>query len=173
MPPKGLMPSEKSPRLTRRLLRALGTALMVPVILFEEWGWQPLARLMARLGRLPVIRQLEARIARSSPTVAVLLFLVPAIALLPFKFGALWLIAQGQKTLGILLILLAKLLSTALLGRLFVLTETQLMSIAWFARAIVWWRSTRERVMGWLRSSAAWRGAKALSLWLRRRLRRW
>ena len=39
-----------------RLLRAVFTGLLALLILFEEWGWDPLQRALARLGRLPLLR---------------------------------------------------------------------------------------------------------------------
>jgi hypothetical protein len=146
----------------RKLLRALASALLLPIILFEEWGWKPLARLMARIARLPLIRRLESKISLAPPRLALALFLVPAIILLPFKFGAFWLIAHGQKVLGLSVILIAKLVSTALLGRLFHLTERQLMSFAWFAKVYTWWRTTKDRVVARLKASAAWQTAAEL-----------
>jgi hypothetical protein len=153
----------------KKLLRFLGSALLLPIIFFEEWGWKPLARLMARIARLPIIGQLERKISAAPPRLALVFFLVPALVLLPFKFGALWLIAQGHKLLGIGLILLAKLVSTALLGRLFHLTERQLMSFPWFAKAYTWWRTTKDRIVVRVKASAAWRNAVELG----RNVRSW
>jgi hypothetical protein len=150
-------------RSSRQLLRKLGTVVMVPVILFEEFGYKPIARAMLALANTRVIQQIEKRVRGVSPYVALALFLVPAIALLPVKLAALWLIAHGQKLLGIGVIVLAKLLSTALLGRLFILTETQLMTFTWFARAHAWWRGTKQRVMEWVKASAAWQAAKSIA----------
>ena len=96
------------------------------------------------------------------PRGALLLFLVPAVALFPIKLLALWLIHAGQGVLGISVIIAAKLFGTALVGRLFVLTETQLMHYAWFARALGWWRDTKQRVKAAVRRSAAARAARAL-----------
>ncbi len=147
----------------RKLLRFLGSALLLPIIFFEEWGWKPLARLMATIARLPTIQRLEVKISNTRPAWALALFLIPAIVLLPFKFGALWLIAHGQKVIGIGVILLAKLVSTALLGRLFQLTERQLMTFAWFARSYTWWRTTKDRVITRFKASAAWQTAAELT----------
>jgi hypothetical protein len=146
----------------KKLLRLLGSALLLPIIFFEEWGWKPLARLMARIARFPLVGWLESKISLAPPRLALALFLVPAIILLPFKLGAFWLIAHGQKFLGLSLILIAKLVSTALLGRLFHLTERQLMSFAWFAKAYTWWRTTKDRVVARLKASAAWQTASEL-----------
>jgi hypothetical protein len=156
-----------------RLLKRLGTAVMVPVILFEEWGWRPLARVMQTIASLPLFKRLEQAISRTSPYAALALFLVPVAVLFPFKLGALWLIGHGQKTLGICIILLAKLVSTALLGRLFLLTEKQLMTFAWFARTYRWWRATKDRVLARVHASPTWQQASRFSRALRDRLKRW
>jgi hypothetical protein len=156
----------------KKLLRFFGSVLLLPIIFFEEWGWKPLARLMARIARLPIIGRLELKISAAPARLALAFFLVPALVLLPFKFGALWLISQGHKLLGIGLILLAKLVSTALLGRLFHLTEKQLMSFPWFAKSYTWWRTTKDRVVARAKASAVWKNAAELGRnvksWLRR-----
>ena len=92
--------------------------------------------------------------------------------LVPVKLGALWLIQQGQPMLGVAIIVAAKVLGTALVGRLFVLVESQLMTFAWFVRCAAWWRATRERVGHALRQSFVWRGARLLRRVWRESLRR-
>ena len=89
-----------------------------------------------------------------------------AVALFPVKLLALWVIHAGQTALGIAVIVAAKLLGTALVGRLFILTEPQLMQFAWFAAALGWWRRTKERVREAVRRAAPWRRVRAL-------VRRW
>lgn len=156
----------------KKLLRLLGSALLLPIIFFEEWGWKPLARLMVRIARLPLVQRVENKISHTPPRLALTLFLVPVLVLLPFKFGAFWLIAQGQKLVGLSVILIAKLVSTALLGRLFHLTERQLMSFPWFAKAYTWWRTTKDRVVLRLKASKAWQTAlelgRSVRSWLRK-----
>ena len=112
---------------------------------------------------------LERHIRRAPPRVALALFLVPAILLVPIKLAAIWLIQEGRATLGITLILAAKVIGTAFVGRLFILVETQLMTFPWFVRCIVWWRAIRDRVMATLRRSLVWRSGRAF----RRVARRW
>ena len=143
----------------KKSLRCIAVALLALVIFFEEWGWKPLARLMGLIAKLPLLARLEARIRQAPRHVALLLFLLPAVVLLPFKIGALWLIAHGKKVLGITLIMLAKLIGTAFLGRLFVLTERQLMSYACFAKAITWWSMTRQRIVTRIKATALWQKA--------------
>lgn len=151
----------------RRVMRGLLLTLAAVVLFIEEWGWRPLTAGMAWLARWPPFARLDDAIRRVPPRWALVLFLVPAVLLFPVKLVALWLIHQGRTTLGLAVIVLAKLVGTALVGRLFVLTEPQLMQFAWFARALGWWRRTKARVKAAVRMSAAWRVARVL----RRRMR--
>ena len=101
-----------------------------------------------------------------------MLFLVPAVLLFPLKLAALWLIHERHAMLGLGLIVVAKLAGTALVGRLFVLTEPQLMRYAWFARAMAWWLATKQRVKAALVASAPWRVLRIVARGLRARGRR-
>ncbi|MEO7057372.1 MAG: hypothetical protein ABI281_13995 [Caldimonas sp.] len=154
------------------LLRAALLGLAALFIFIEEWGWRPLTAWAARLGRWPPLAWLEARIRAAPPRLALALFLVPAVALVPVKLAALWLIEEGRAPLGIAVIVAAKLIGTALVGRLFLLVETQLMQFAWFARGLGWWRTTKERVLVALRASAVWRSLRAMRTTLRQWRRR-
>jgi hypothetical protein len=145
-----------------RWLRRLAGGLLALLILFEEWGWEPLHRLLARLGRLPVLRQLEAAIARLPPHAALVVFLVPALALLPVKLLALGLIAQGQRMLGLVVIVVAKLVGTAVVARLFALTQPALMQLPWFARAYTRWSTWKAALLAQVRATWAWRAARVL-----------
>jgi hypothetical protein len=155
-----------------RLLRGMLLALAAVGIFLEEWGWRPLTALAARLAQWPPIRRLEARLADVSPKTALLLFLAPAVLLFPIKLLALWLIHQGRSVLGIGLIVLAKLVGTALVGRLFILTESKLIQFKWFAKALTWWRMTKQRVMLAVHSSHTWQGLRRarerVKAWARR-----
>ena len=149
-----------------RLARSVLLVLAAVVLAIEEWGWRPLTAWAARLAKWPPIARLEARIRAVQSRWALLLFLVPALLLFPIKLLALWLIHKGSAALGIGVIVAAKLLGTALVGRLFILTEAQLMQVMWFARAIGWWRETKLRVKSALAESALWRSVRTV-------LRRW
>ncbi len=153
-----------------RGLRSLLLALAAIVIFIEEWGWRPLSAMVARLDRWPPLGRLEARIAAVPRHVALLLFLAPAMLLFPLKLVALWLINQGHATLGVSLIVLAKLVGTAIVGRLFVLLERQLMTFPWFAHALAWWHRTKAHVTTALGESTLWRTMRVLR---RRVLRAW
>ena len=154
------------------MLRGVLLGVAALILFFEEWGWRPLTAIAAWIARWPPLARLEAATCRASPPVALALFVVPAILLVPVKLGALWLLGNGHATLGIVVIVVAKVVGTAFVGRLFVLVESQLMQFTWFARAIGWWRATRERMLTSLRQSAFWRGGRAIRritrLWIDR-----
>jgi hypothetical protein len=162
-------------RLLWRLLRGALLVLAAIVLFIEEWGWRPLTAWAARLAKWPPLARLEAHIVALPPRWALALFIVPAVALFPVKLVALWLIHLGRTTLGVLVIVLAKLIGTALVGRLFILTEPQLMQFGWFARALGWWRATKDRIRASVHGSPAWRATRATvrrwRLWLRRTVR--
>ena len=153
-----------------RLLKALLSSLLALLILFEEWGWEPLQRALAWLGQLPGLRWLERRIAALPPYAALALFLVPTLMLLPVKLLALWAISRGKLLLGTLVILGAKLLGTAIVARLFTLTQPALMQLPWFARAFTRWTVWKNTLLARVRASWLWRLGRVIK---RHVLRRW
>jgi hypothetical protein len=151
------------------LKRAFG-ALVALIVLFEEWGWEPLQRLMERIGRWPLVRHVEAVIVRLPPWAALIVLGLPSLLLVPVKLAALWLIGWGHGTLGVVVIVVAKVVGTAIVARLFALTRPALMRITWFeviyARWVVWKDSVITRV----RASWAWRAGRVFK---RAALRQW
>lgn len=143
--------------------------LAVVVVLIEEFGWRPLSAWLARIAQWPPLHWLEEQIRRLPARWALGLFLVPAVMLFPLKLAALGLIHRGHAASGLALILGAKVLGTAVVGRLFVLLEPQLMQFAWFVRLLDWWHSTKRKVNLALRASTLWRGFRSI----RRRWRAW
>jgi hypothetical protein len=144
-----------------RLARpALGWALQVVLallILLEEWGWQPLAALLGRLARWRPWARMEAAISGLPPYAALVVFALPSLLLLPLKFLALFLIANGRLVLAGLLFAAAKVGATALVARLFMLTRPALMQIGWFARAYSRFMPWKEAMEAYVRASTVWR----------------
>lgn len=143
----------------KKILRGILFAPLVLVVLFEEWGWVPLARAFAALARLPWLSQLERRIAQLPPWAALLAFGVPVLTLIPIKLLAIYFFGQGHMVLGLSLVVAAKLSGTALAARLFQLTEPALMQMRWFARLYIPWKSWKDRVLTQIRQSGPWRTA--------------
>ena len=150
-------------------LKTVGRRAVALLILFEQWGWLPLARALGQLARWPLIGRLERRIARLGPRVALAVLFVPALALLPIKLAALWLVALGRVALGLAVLVVAKLLGTAVVARLYLLTQPQLMRMAWFARTHRRWIAWKTRIIASLVESPGWVAARAWALRVRAR----
>ena len=156
----------------KKLLSILGMALLVPVLLFEEWGWEPLARAMARLSRLRVWARVESALRALPPWAAVLAFFLPVLLLLPVKLFGLFLLGEGHALSALLLLLAAKLVGTAILAWLFQLVEPALMRIPWFARYYPRWKLWKDSVLNSVRDSRSWRSMRVLGRRVRRGWRR-
>jgi hypothetical protein len=146
----------------KALLRRVFIVLAALLLLFEEWGWEPLAALLARLAKLPLIAWLEERVRGLPPYAALATFAVPALMLLPVKIAALFFIARGHGMLGLLVLLAAKILGTAILARLFTLTQPTLMQLGWFARWYPRWKAWKDRIMEEVRRSPAWQSTRKI-----------
>ena len=138
------------------------------LVLFLEWGWRPLAHALAGLSKYLVFARLEAWVASLPPYGALALFAAPALCLLPLKLFALYLFATGHPALGVGLIIGAKIAGTAVVARIFMLTQPQLMQIAWFKaghdRFIPW----KESMFAEIRASAAWRTGRTVRVDVKR-----
>ena len=156
-----------------RLLRHLLQWLLALLVLFEEWGWEPLQRALGRLARLPPLAALERAIGRLRPYPALAVFALPALALLPVKLAALGLIAKGHALLGVSVVVAAKLLGTALVARLYQLTQPALLQLDWFARWHARWAVFKERLLALARASWPWRVARVLKRQWSRRFAHW
>ncbi len=155
------------------MLTGLASGLLALVILFEEWGWEPLQRLLARIGRWPGLRWVEGWVRALPPWAAVALFALPTALLLPVKLLALWAMGRGHVVLGMLVIALAKVVGTAVVARLFTLTQPALMRLRWFAWAHAHWMRLKQAVLERARTSWAWRVARILRRQCRHWVQRW
>lgn len=158
-----------------RALKTLLLGLLALLLVFEEWGWDSLSALVGWVTRLPILAWLERRIRALPPWGALLMFGVPALALLPVKLGALFLFSRGHAVWGLGLLLGAKLAGTAVLARLFHLTQPALMQLPWFARWYPRWKTWKDGLLARVRDSAPWRAARRVKTRVRswwRRLRR-
>lgn len=142
------------------------------LILFEEWGWEPLQALLGRIAGWLRVAWLERWLARLPPYAALAVFAVPGLALLPLKLLAVGLVARGHALLGLLLVVGAKLVGTAIVARLFTLLRPALMRLAWFARWHGRWLVWKTELLAQVRASAAWQAAVAMKRRLLRALRR-
>jgi hypothetical protein len=150
------------------LLTRLGSVFLALILLFEEWGWKPLSDLLAALSRFRIVARLEAAITALPPYAALVVFVLPTTILFPLKLVALWLLAKGQALAAGALFIGAKIASTALIARIFVLTQPALMRLQWFARAYSWIMPWKERLFAAIRASWAWRYGRVIKAWVKR-----
>lgn len=141
----------------RTVLRRVFEVVLALILLFEEWGWRPLAAALARLARFPLVARIEARVATLPPYGALAAFAAPSILILPLKLIALYLIAGGHAISAAALFIGAKVAGTAIVARLFMLTKPKLMQIGWFASAHDWLMPWKDRMFAKIRESWAWR----------------
>jgi hypothetical protein len=144
---------------------ALGVAVQILaalVVLFEEWGWRPLSQAFASLARFRPWARIEQTIAGLPPYAALAVIALPSSLLFPLKFVAVYLVANGYILSATALFIAAKIVSTALVGRLFLLVKPQLMQIGWFAalygRFVPW----KDAMFARIRASRVWRYGRML-----------
>jgi len=172
-PPASLNPARRWFGLPLRLLKGLAGWVLALLILFEEWGWGPLQRLLARLGRRLGLRWIERRVRLLPPPAALALFAMPTTMLLPVKLAALWLIGQGHVLAGAGVIVMAKVVGTAVVARLYTLTQPALMQLPWFAHWHRRWTRWKRALLARVRATWPWRAARVLGRRWRRRWRAW
>lgn len=146
--------------------RALGI-LVALVIVFEEWGWRPLAAALGLLARFRPIAWLEQRITELPPWASLCVFAAPTVLFLPLKLAALALIAGGHVVVATILFAFAKVAGTAIFARIFQLTQPRLMELAWFARLYNWFLPWKEHLVEQARATAIWQSAVRMKVRLK------
>ena len=159
-------------RYVKHFLMVLLHTTVALLLIFGEWGWEPLARAMDRLARLPLWSQLETLIRRLPPYAALLVLCLPMVALLPVKLLAVYWMTRGHSVLGLLVVLAAKVVGTAVAARLFQLTQPALMQLAWFRRWYPRWLVWKDGVVAQVKNARPWRLAHALARRARRTVRK-
>lgn len=159
-------PPRRAARWRRRLLAPL-VYLAALLLMLEEWLWDATQAVLARIPDWPFLMRLQRWVERLSPYAALLIFLAPTLLLLPVKILALLSITHGHPTLGLVIILSAKILGTALVARIYALTRRSLLSLPWFQRAHDRLLAFKDRMIAQLHASAGWIRIQALLAALR------
>src|SRR6185295_6171966 len=170
-----VQPKQRVSRMKRikRLVAAPFVILAAVIILLEDWLWDDLARLAAAIGRLPILRQLEAFIGGLPPYWALAFFAVPSTLLIPVKLLALYFVANGHAVSGLLTVVTAKVAGTALVARLFTLTRPSLLRISWFAWIYERFVAFKTRLYDAIKSTRVYRVAHQMKLRVRHSLKVW
>lgn len=133
-------------------VKALLLSLLAIGLVIEEWLWEALTALSARLSRLLHLERFDAWLRQCSPWWALLAFVIPVVAVAPIGLLGLVLIAHGLFLRGLMVEVIGKLLGTLLVARIFKLTKPQLLTFRWFAYLY-------GTVTGWL----AWARAQVVN----------
>lgn len=160
-------------RTFRRILTAPLYAVAAIIVLLEDWLWDDLQRIAALIGHLPVFRQVEGLIVRAPRGVALLLFLIPSLVLIPVKLLALYFISGGHALLGLATIIAAKIAGTALVARLFTITKPKLLTFTWFRWLYERIMAFKSRVYTTIRSSALYQLVHSALTRLRAGFKEW
>lgn len=136
-------------------------AVLALLLVLEEWLWDALKAQLHRLSQLPLVHRAEGWLRSLPPWASVLIMLLPALVLLPFKVLGLWALAHRHPLLGVGIVLLAKLTGTALAAYLFDLVRDNARKIGWFDMLYCAIRRLLARAHAWLESQAAYQRARA------------
>ncbi len=148
------------PPMIRRFLKKILLPPMVVIaamiMFFEEWLWDTLTAATARIARTRVFRWMDARLAALPSYAAMAVFLVPSVMLLPVKIAALYLIAHGHAGGGLLIIIAAKLIGTAIVAHIFAVCRPALLNVRWFRRLYEWIIRLKNRLYTAIKAMPGW-----------------
>ena len=159
-------------RLRRRLVAPL-IYFVALLLMLEQWLWEVTQAALARIPAWGWLVRLQLAIQRLPPYAALVVFAAPTLLLLPVKLLALLSIAHGHPGLGLLIILSAKVLGTALVARVYALTRRSLLGLGWFKRWHDKLLAFKDRMIAQLHASAGWRAAQRLATTARDWRRSW
>ena len=131
-------------------------------LLIEEWLWTSTARGLARLARFGPVARGERWIGRQSPPLALAILAMPILTLIPFKVLAFVLMYIGHGALGLTVLVIDKLVVTALFARLWQLTEPAITEFRFIRRGRDGFLRLRWRLHAWLERQPAFVEARAI-----------
>ena len=160
-------------KLIKLLFKHTFGMLLALWVLAEDAFWGVFERFTAWMSRWKWLKTLEHHLAACPPYVALSLFILPGVVLLPFKLLGLWLMGNQQHMLGVMTFVLAKVVGTALGARLFVVLKPTLMSMPWFSRFWTGFVAWKTKVVAFAKTSYTYRFLVVLKKRLSRFKQRW
>lgn len=112
----------------KRIMNKLLLSLLAFFLIIEEWLWDLLTAFGQSLVRWLNLESFEQWLSQTSPTIALVALSIPILIVTPINLMAIGLLANGLIVQGILVEVLAKLLGTLLVARVFALTKPQLLT---------------------------------------------
>jgi len=116
--------------------------------------FRPISRWLAKLG---LVIRLEALIARLPAYCVLALLALPFVIAEPAKIYAIYLITSGHVMAGLVLLIAAYLVSVLVVDRIFTAGKAKLVTIPWFAKLWTWISDYKERLLTWMKTTAAWK----------------
>lgn len=116
----------------KRLLSMPLAALGVLALLAEEFLWDMFVAFWNWVGSLGIMRDAEMYLRTLSPLAAGVALVAPAALIFPVKVLAVYAMASGHFGLGLVVLVSAKIIGTALVARIYTVCEPQLMTMPWF-----------------------------------------
>ena len=156
--------------MNRHLKRALELAFVpiaAAIIFVEQTLIRCLNVMTAALARWTPIARLEAWLVTLPPWGTLCTFVAPSILILPAKLVGLWLITHGKYATALMVLIVGKILATAILARLYRILRPTLMSIRWFAWADTTFFHWRDKIYAFVKSLPAWQQGRELILRMR------
>ncbi len=148
-------------------------ALLAIFLIIEEWLWDILNAIGHTLIRWLHLQRLERWLTQTSPSTALIAFLIPLLVVTPINLAAFWMLAHGLLLQGVLLEIGAKMIGTLLVARVFALTKPQLLTyryINWLYTTITdWLRWAHQRII----ETAVYRFSKRLKNEVKARFAAW
>ncbi len=136
-------------------MKRIAIWILVAFWMLEELLWDALNWIEERIAFLRLVRIFEQWVAARTPWQAAVLMLTPAAMLFPAKILGLWLLTSGHTVAGLGLILLAKVIGTAIVARMYRLCKDALLTLSWFA----WGHRLVLRFSAWVHTTEAWQMA--------------
>jgi hypothetical protein len=90
------------------------------------------------------------------------LLAVPFIVIEPAKVFALYWGAVGHPVQGLILLIIAQVVSILTCDRIFHVGYQPLMRIGWFKRLMGWLIGLRDKALGWAKATEVWKAAAAM-----------
>jgi hypothetical protein len=103
-------------------------SLLAIVLIIEEWLWDLLTAFGRTLSHWLNLEHFEQWLSQTTATMALVAISIPILIVTPINLVAFGLLAHGLILQGILMEVLAKLLGTLLVARVFALTKPQLLT---------------------------------------------
>jgi len=154
----------------KRALEIVIVPLAAAIVFFEQTLIACLNAAMAAVARWPPVAKVEARLVRLPPYAALAAFVAPSILILPIKLIALWFAAMGHYGMALGAVIAGKMLGTAVLARLYRILRPTLMTIPWFARLDTRFFYWRDQAYAFVRSLGPWQKTRAIVQQVRARL---